>query len=102
MNGLAERNLRQMVAIRFDNAGNTRISPRGLRIVHQYDGLPVARHLNHPGQQTMGKQLPVSRAGQRLPLKPVTHAVTLRADLPRRAPERLFRGFIKLMVFRSW
>ncbi len=59
-------------------------------------GCPLPRHLNHPRQQTMGKQLPVSCAGQRLALKPVTHAVTLRADLPRRAPERLFRGFIKL------
>ena len=53
MNWLTERNLRQMVAIRFDNAGNTRISSRGLRIVHQHNRLAVMRHLHHTRQQTV-------------------------------------------------
>ncbi|MNU06541.1 hypothetical protein D3C72_2517720 [compost metagenome] len=53
MNRLTQRNLRQMVHIRLDDAGDTRITAGGLRIIHQDNRLAVMRHLNHARQQAM-------------------------------------------------
>ena len=53
VNGLAERDLRQMVHVCLDYAGNARIAAGRLGIVHQYNRLTVVRNLNHARQQTV-------------------------------------------------
>ncbi|MNC57051.1 hypothetical protein D3C75_1066830 [compost metagenome] len=49
MHGFAESYLRQVKHIGFDYAGDSRIAAGCLSIVHQYNRLPVVRHLNHTG-----------------------------------------------------
>ncbi len=87
MDRLPQRDLRQLVHIGIDNAGDPRIAAGGLRVVHQHNGLAVVRHLHHARQQAVRQHFTIGGAFQRLPLQAVPHAVTLRTELPGGAPE---------------
>ncbi|MNO07416.1 hypothetical protein D3C81_2295910 [compost metagenome] len=53
MDRLSQRDLRQLIHISLDNAGNTRVAAGGLSIVHQYNRLTVVWNLYHARQQAM-------------------------------------------------
>ena len=101
MDRFAETDLRQVVEIGLDHAGDTRVTAGGLRIGHQHDRLAVVRHLHHAGQQAVRQHLSVGGALQRrAAVQAVAHAVALRAELPCGAPERVLRLFAELSVLR--
>ncbi len=100
MDRLPKWGLCQVVHIGLNDAGDPWIPPGGLRIVHQHDRLPVVRHLNDARQQTVRQHFTLGSAHQLLPLQAIPHTVTLRAELPRQAPERILRGLIKLVILR--